>query len=245
MNHPSRSAVALLLLSPFIGCESRYPAPVPETSVKTDVPAPAPSTPKTPGPTPRYPKTTTGESYRITSDAEEGPSRRLVEVKLDKKVTLEALREISLAVKAREERPHERTVIFYYLPVEFPEIDGLAWAAAYFKPGLEVKILGLSDQEEDALRHLPLDHKGKRIGAWLQDNQYKTLDLIYDDGGIKIAEIQSPTARTDSGMIELSSPNGRRFKKINGTNIYNIDHRGNLRISNGEGKVISAAKPMK
>jgi hypothetical protein len=155
-------------------------------------------------------------------------------------------REIALEVKSREERPHERTAIFYYLPVGFPELAGQPWAYTHFKPALDVKILGLSKEEEDSMRKIPLDHKGKRIGAWLQDNQYKTLDLIYDeDGAIKIVEIRSPTERSDSDMKELPSTTGRRFEKFKGNNIYDVDYAGNLRIFNAEGQVLSAARPMR
>lgn len=149
-------------------------------------------------------------------------------------------------MKAKEERQHERTAIFYYLPAVLPELAGQAWATTHFKPTLEVKILGLSEQEEAEMRKLPLDHKGKRIGAWLPDDQYKTLDLIYEqDGAVKIAEIRSATERSDSTMTELPSLNGRRFMKARGSNYYDVDYAGNLRISNAVGQVISAAKPIR
>ncbi len=194
----------------------------------------------------RNPKIPVEVSYPIISDVDEGPVRRLVDVKLNMKVPPEVLREIALEVKAKEERQHERTVIFYYLPVAFPELAGLPWASTHFKPDLDVEILGLSKREEDSMRSMRLDHKGKRIGAWLQDNQYKTLDLIYDeDGAIKIAEIWSPTARSDSAMIEMPTTTGRRFKKVQGSDIYDVDPDGNLRISNAEGKVFSASKPLR
>ena len=184
--------------------------------------------------------------YTITSDVDEGPERRRVDVKLKEKVTPEVLREIALEVKAKEKRRHERTDISYYLPVGFPEIAGVAWASTRFNPSPDVKILGLSKEEEDALRKIPLDHKGKRIGAWLPDDQYKTLDLIYEqEGVIKIAEIRSATERSDSDMTELSSETGRSFVKAKGSNIYGVDHAGNLRISNAQGQVFSAAGPMK
>jgi hypothetical protein len=223
----TRHAVFALALLTSIGCGSRQDAEPQAASI----------------PPARNPKIPVEVPYRIESDVDEGPARRAVDVKLNKKVTPEVLREIALEVKAREERPHERTAIFYYLPVVFPELAGQPWASTHFKPGLEVKILGPSQQEEEAMR---LDHKGKGIGAWLQDNQYKTLDLIYDeDGAIKIAEIRSPTERSDSDMIEVPSSGGRRFQKVKGSNFYDIDPFGNLRISNPEGQVISAAKPMR
>jgi len=214
-------ALAILGLT---GCGNRHQAPGPSVS---DVKKPA------------------RPIYQIRYDRDESPARREVEVKLDRKVTPEELREIALKVKAGEERSHERTVIFYYLPVDFPELAGQPWASTHFKPELEVKILGLSRDEEDALRSLRIETKGRRIGAWLQDNPYKTLDLIYDDGGIKIAEISTTGSRVDSDMIELESPKGRRFKKVQGRNFYDVDLDGNLRVSNAEGQIISAAKPMR
>ena len=228
----------VLVLLALSGCGSHQGAedqPVLLEKERAIAPIPPASTPKIPA----------DGSYSIATDADEDPVRRMVEVKLKKKVSPEVLREIALKVKGKEKRRHERTAIYYFLPMEFSELAGLPWASTHFSPSLEVKILGLSQQEEDAMRKLSLDHKGKRIGAWLQDNQYKTLDLIYDDGGIKIAEIRSPTERSDSDMIEMSSSTGRRFRKVKGSNIYDVDHRGNLRISNAGGQVFSAATPMK
>ena len=232
MSRQTALASALLAL---IGCGSHQEAEPPPI-------VPAVVAPAVVAPTPKIP---VGAPYLITSDGVEGPAR-LVEVMLNKKVATEALRKIALEVKSKEKSRHEWTLIFYYLPVEFSEIAGIPWASTHFKPGLEVKILGLSTEEEAAMRKIPLDHKGKRIGAWLQDNQYKTLDLIYEeDGTIRIAEIKSPTERSDSNMIELPSSTGRSFKKVQGSNIYDVDKKGNLRISNAEGQVFSASKPMK
>jgi hypothetical protein len=224
----TRHVLALALLA-LTGCSSQQeaePPPLVPTTSNAKIPVEAP--------------------YTITSDRDEGPMRRVVEVRLNLKVTPEALREIALEVKSREERPHERTAIYYYLPVVFPELAGQPWATTHFKPALDVRILGLSKQEEAEMQKIPLDHKGQRIGAWLPDDQYKTLDLIYEqDGVVKIAEIRSPTERSDSDMTELSSPTGRRFMKAKGSNIYYVDYAGNLRITNAEGKVFSAAKPMR
>jgi hypothetical protein len=223
----SRLTALALALPTLIGCgqEAEPPAVVPAAR-NPEIPAEAP--------------------YTIISDRDEGPARREIEVRLNKKVTPEILREIALELKSRQERQHERTAIFYYLPVGFPELAGQPWASTHFRPELDVKILGLSKQEEDAMRMIPLDHKGRRIGAWLQDNQYKMLDLIYDeDGAIKIAEIRSPTERSDSNMIEMPSPTGRRFKKASGSNIYDVDYAGNLRIFNADGQVLSAARPIR
>jgi hypothetical protein len=230
-----RHAIALTLLA-SIGCGSRDQAVVPQLPVAVTAPVP----------TPHDASPLVDPPYTITSDVDEGPERRLVDVNLNKKVTSEVLREIALEVKAKEKRQHERTDISYYLPTEFPEIAGLRWASTRFNPSLDVKILGLSKEEEDAIRKLPLDHKGKRIGAWLPNDQYKTLDLIYEqEGVVKIAEIRSATERSDSDMKELSSEAGRSFVKVKGSNIYEIDHVGNLRISNAQGQVFSAAKPMR
>jgi hypothetical protein len=238
-----RHILALGLLT-LIGCGSQEETdPQPTVSAPPNAKIPATPQPAVPAPHDAKPQA----PYTITSDLDEGPERRLVDVKLNKKVTPEVLHEIALEVKAKEERPHERTDIYYYLPAEFPEIAGLPWASTRFNPSLDVKILGFSMEEEDAMRKLPLDHKGKRIGAWLPDDHYKTLDLIYEqEGVVKIAEIRSATERSDSDMTDLpSSTGGRSFVKVKGSNIYEIDQAGNLRISNAQGQVFSAARPMR
>jgi hypothetical protein len=225
-----RHAFFLVALLTSIGCNNRDEA-------KPQI---------APIPPPKVPKIQPESSYSIRSDTDESPVRRAVDVELKTKVAPEVLRKIALEIKSKEERPHERTAIFYYLPTPFPELAGVPWASTHFRPDVDVKILGLTQQEEDKMRSLPLDHKGKRIGAWLQDNQYKTLDLIYEeDGAVKIAEFQLPAERADSDMIETPSPNGRRFRKVKGSNIYEVDQSGNLRIFNTEDQLISASKPMK
>jgi hypothetical protein len=193
----TRHTLLALALLTSIGCGRRQQAE-PETAS-----IPPASNPEIPVEAP----------YTIIVDRDGDPARREVEVKLNKKVTAQVLREIALEVKSKEERRHERTAIFYFLPAEFPELAGQPWAYTHFKPALDFKILGLTQQEEDAMRKIPLEHKGKRIGAWLQDNQYKTLDLIFDeDGAIVIAEIRSPTERSEAYMNELPSeiPEGER-----------------------------------
>jgi hypothetical protein len=224
---PARHTILALALLTSIGCGSEQEAE-PQAAV------------------PRIVESPVEAPYTIISDGDEGSARRQVEVKLNRKVTHEVLREIALKVKGKEERKHERTLIYYYLPVEFPELAGQAWASTHFNPVLNIKILGLSMEEEAAMRKIPLDHKGKRIGAWLPDDQYKTLDLIYDEAGtIKIAEIRSPTERSVSDMIEKPSTTGRRFQKVKGSNFYDVDYAGNLRISNVDGQVLLAAKKMR
>ena len=227
MTRPTLFALGLLTA---VGCGGRPEAKPPAA------PTPPAGSPKAPG----------EPSYAISSDVDESPVRRVVEVKLAGKVTPEVLRQIALEVKAREERPHERTVIFYYLPAAFPGLAGEPWASTHFTPGLKVEIMGLSAVEEGTLRALRIDHQGRRIGAWLQDNQYKTLDLIYDENGtIKIAEITSPTSRVDTNMIEMPTLSGRRFRKVKGSNLYEVDLEGNLRIFNADEQLISAAKPIR
>ncbi len=225
-----RHTVFVLVLLTSTGCGSRQEAEPPTAVIPPALSLEAP----------------VEQSYSISSDVDESPVRRVVDVKLNRKVPVDLLHEIALKVKAKEERQHERTVIFYYLPPAFPELAGQPWATTIFNPALDVKVLGLSQEEEKMMRSMRLDHKGERIGAWLQDNQYKTLDVIYDeDGTIKIAEIGLAHERSDSDMVEMPSTLGRRFKKVRGSNLYEVDGYGNLRITNAGGQVISAAKPIR
>src|SRR5437588_13094114 len=78
-------------------------------------------------------------SYPIIRDEDEyNPlsKKRMVDVRLNTKVSKEVLREIALAVKSTEKRQYERTFIFYYLPGE-----DRPWATSHFNPTLQATTL--------------------------------------------------------------------------------------------------------
>jgi hypothetical protein len=224
---------ALLLILPLIGCGN------------LDQPATAPEATK---PVARNTKIPVEVSYPIIKDEDEvGPdySKRMVEVRLNMRVSKEVLREIALDVKGQEKRQYERTFIFFYLPKEVYGVQDHTWATGHFNPTLDVTIHGLTKEEEQALRKMPITHAGKRIGAWLLDFS-RCIVLIYEDAGIiKNADIFPKGDRFDDEMVELPSQKGRRFTIEGSNEIHEIDESGTLRLYDEDNTVFAAALPLK
>jgi hypothetical protein len=183
-------------------------------------------------------------SYPIISDQEEYNTfnkERNVGVRLNMKVSPEVLREIALEVKSIEKHQYERTFISFYLP-ENMSVDKTAWASCHFDPTLKVEIRGLTLEEEATLRKVLLTHPGTKVGAWLIDSQYiSRIILIYEDGGVvkKVDHTLDGSLIMDD-MIELPSEKGRRFKKVKGNDIYEVDESGTLRIFDRDGLIYKA-----
>jgi hypothetical protein len=189
-------------------------------------------------------------SYPIIRDEEAfNAFKRLVDVRLNMKVPPEVLREIALDVKSSEKKQYERTFIFVYLPEQIPGVKNEPWATCSFNPTLDVEILGLTKEEEAALRNMKLDIPGRKIGAWLIDRHFTSrVAVLYEEGDrVKLAELVTGGGRFDSEMTELPSETGRRFRdsRFKGGDIYAVDDSGILRIYNGDGKAFTGALPLK
>jgi hypothetical protein len=196
----------------------------------------------------RNPKIPVEVSYPIIRDQEEAfAKKRMVDVRLNMKVSPEVLREIALDVKGQERRQYARTLIWVYLPKPFPDVADTPWATCHFDPTLEVKIQGLTIEDEAHLRERRHEVAGKVVGAWIIEYSLAShLAVIFEDAGqLKVAEISGVDGRFDSEMVELPADSGRRFKKVHGSEIYAVDERGALRMINDMGRIFSGAMPLK
>ena len=88
-------------------------------------------------------------SYSIIDSTAIAGIKRSLDVRLNKRVTEDTLRAIALKLKSQDSRDYDRTFITYYLPGM--TVGAGAWATTHFTPDLEVKILGLSTEEEKKL----------------------------------------------------------------------------------------------
>lgn len=239
----TRRLITCLLMSVQIGCNARDQPSTPVDSGQ----AVAPTAPTPPS---RNPKIPTEVSYPIIRDEEEGNAswkKRMVDVRLNMRVSPEVLRAIALEVKSQETSQYMRTFIWVYLPEQVPGIENAPWATCHFDPALEVCINGLTQEAEVALRRRDLDVPGTRIGAWLIDLQFGGhVSVLYEeDNRVKLAELFAGGGRLVSDMIELPSEADRRFKRANASEIHAIDDSGTLRTYNSENKVIVGALPLK
>ena len=243
MTHRTLAVIACLLSIIQMGCGSR------DQDILTDAPEQATLPTASTAPT-RNAKIPVEVSYPIIHEEEEyNPfsKKRMVDVRLNMKVSPEILREIALDVKSREKRQYERTFIYIFLPEQVPGVENDPWATCHFNPTLDVNILGLTKEDEAAYKSMKLDVPGTKIGAWLIDEQFVShIAVLYEEGNrVKLAEFYTGGERFDSEMIELPSKAGRRFKKVNGSEIYAVDDSEYLRMYNSDNKAFAGALPLK
>jgi hypothetical protein len=137
-----------------------------------------------------------------------------------------------LALQLRENQPRKYNILFitYYLPGMTPGLG--AWATTNFNPSLNVSILGITIEEEKALREGVKTPSGEIIGEWLDESPYagakytliKTNEEIimvqkFTDGSyLEIEMVQ----KNQSGLLQFER------KKTRFKDYYLIERNGSL-----------------
>lgn len=170
--------------------------------------------------------------------------KRSLDVRLNKKVSEDTLRVIALKLKAQDPRSYERTFICYYLPGM--EVGAGAWATTHFNPNLDIKILGITAEQENALRQQPNDPSRKVIGSWLDETPFmeKRVVVFQEDGRLFMEHTYKDGSSGQREIVEKLSGRGRTFERKEGSSVgefYLIDSQGNLQLWDEEG-IISTAK---
>jgi len=154
-------------------------------------------------------------------------------------------RAIALKLRAGDSREYDRTFIVYYLP-GMPVGAG-GWATTHFDPTLDVRILGLTVQEERALVTEPVTSVRDVIGRWLDEFSGSQI-VIYREGGTLFVEQKfKDGSALKEELVEKPSPLGRRFDNKQGSSFGDhrvIDRAGDLQIRDNVG-LISTAKRIK
>lgn len=171
--------------------------------------------------------------------------KRSLDVRLNKRVSEQTLRAIALKLKAQDSRTYERTFITYYLPGM--AVDHGAWATTHFNPELEVRILGLTVEDEKKLVAQP-DPTGREIvGRWLYEEPPLVCRIaIFRQGGkLFIEQMFKDGSTLKKELTETKSPLGRRFDKVEGSSagehwVLGLD--GDLQIRDNDGLIATAKK---
>jgi hypothetical protein len=107
--------------------------------------------------------------YEIVNDESYLDCKRRVNVSLAEKVSRKVLEALAHKIKNSSSKKYKRTFICYYLPDM--TIDAGAWATTHFTPTLEVKILGLSLEDESMLKDRRKSKEANSpeelVGRWL------------------------------------------------------------------------------
>lgn len=168
--------------------------------------------------------------------------KRSLDVRLSKKVSEEELRAIAVELKSNDSQQYERTFIVYYLPGMTVNAGG--WATTHFNPTLDVLILGLTAQEEQALVTERASSDREVIGSWLSEFMGGRITIYREVGTLYIEMKFNDGSNLKEELQEKSSPFGRRFDIVMGSSFgdyWIIDREGNLEIRDNAG-LISTAK---
>lgn len=175
--------------------------------------------------------------------------KRSLTVRINKKISKEALRTIAMKLKLLDKRQYKRTFIAYYLPDM--EIGTTAWATTHFEPDLRIIIYRATIEQEKFLKQISEDISGKIIGIWFDESPGGGLRItIYSkDGKLFMRNTFHDGSYYEKELVKRESPLGQGFEKIDeSTDKYTaddhfvIDSNGNLQIRDKRGLIATAKK---
>ena len=192
-------------------------------------------------------KTFEGIDYKIIDATRMKNIKCSLDVRLSKKVTKDVLHRLAMKLRADESSYYKRMFITYYLPGMTPGAG--AWATSHFNPSLEIKILGLTAEEENKLKKKTSKSSGTIIGKWIDNSGYGEGIIIIERN--KDTLIFTKTFKDGSvlkqEMIMKRLGSRTRYEKKGGSShgeYYLLDNRGLLGIYDGMG-LIKTHRPIK
>ena len=157
-------------------------------------------------------ETVDGATYSVISDNIYRNAKRSIDVRLEQKVSEEALRAIAMKLKNIERVKYERTFIAYYLPDM--KVGAGAWATSHFDPSLEVRILGLTAAEETTMTREAKSTSRDVVGIWMDDrpligatitiyreNAKLYLESKYKDGSGSTVEMNETRSSSGTKLV--------------------------------------------
>ena len=185
--------------------------------------------------------------YSIINSVSIPRIKRSLDIRLYQKVSEDALRDLAYKLKNQGPSNYERTFICYYLPDMV--VDHGAWATTHFNPDLEVRILGLTkEQERFLLRKEKADPSKMILGQWLDQTpltSHKTT-IYQKNGKFYIEKAFSDGSSGVYDLIEMTvSSVGRRFREKEESAFgdhYVLDKNGDLQSWDNEGYIGTARK---
>ncbi|NOX55980.1 MAG: hypothetical protein GXP27_16360 [Planctomycetes bacterium] len=151
-------------------------------------------------------------SYKIVESESVPPHKRSLTVILDRKVSEAALRDLALRLKAQSSQRYERTFITYYLPGM--TINAGAWATTHFNPDLQVRIFGLTLEQEKKLVSEPVPAGWDVLGRWLDERPFfgKRVTIFRQAGTLYVEEKYPDGSAVKKKLLERKTPRGRRLQ---------------------------------
>ena len=178
-----------------------------------------------------------GVTYSVISENDFADVRRSVDVRLSSKVSSQVLHSIAWKIKEGEVQKYERIFIFYWLPGM--EVGSGAWATTHFDPELEIRILGLTQEEEARMIRETTSQSRDIVGVWMDDRPYvgATLTLYYENGRLYLESRYKDGSGSTDVMTEQLYDFGKRLVEEDGNphgEYFVLDSKGDLH-SGGKG----------
>ena len=179
-------------------------------------------------------------SYEITDTSRVPGVKCGIDVRLSRKVTADELRALALKLRKQERGNYQRVFITYLLPGMTPGAG--AWATSHFNPDLEVKILGLTIEEEKKViaESQPV---GEVVGRWF-DQFIGCTVTIREDNGVLVLERKFKDGSVGKfEVIETTQRGRRRFERESGSaagEYYLINSEGDLESHDRQGIIDTA-----
>lgn len=172
-------------------------------------------------------------------------AKRSLDIRLNRKVLKDVLAAIAMKLKNADPNSYDRTFIGYYLPDM--QINAGYWATTHFNPHLEVQILGLTVEQEEALKQDSTDPSREVIGTWHDQGPFGSgrITIYRKDGKLFMENKYKDGSAGTSDLVETSSQHGRRFDynpdRGNGE-YYLIKSNGDLQQLDSDGPFMTARK---
>ncbi|MGB7060741.1 MAG: hypothetical protein WBF13_00125 [Candidatus Zixiibacteriota bacterium] len=171
--------------------------------------------------------------------------KRSLDVRLNRKVTEDVLRSIALQLKSQDPKEYERIFITYYLPDM--KLGAGAWATTHFNPDLDIRILGLTAEQEKNLLNEATDSSREVIGTWLDESPVigSKITIYRQNGKLYMEQIFGDGSSSKEEMTKKASSRGQRFEEKTSSSsgdYYLVNTRGDLEMRDREGLVATASK---
>ncbi len=158
-------------------------------------------------------------TFTVIKDKKKDNIKRSVEVVLNKKVDMYVLEILGEKLKKSVPEIYQRTFIGYF--IENNDKKSGYWATTHFNPDLEVKILGLTIEDEEKLTIDTESSNRDVIGSWLStrpgmgakitlyyEGEKLLLESAYSDGSTDINEMMK---KNTSGGLRIEGAGGNNY----------------------------------
>lgn len=194
-----------------------------------------------------YRTTSPNVKYSVINSDSIPEIKRSLEVRLYQTISEADLRDLAYELKNQDPSNYKRTFIAYLLPGMEPGHG--AWATTDFNPNLEVRILGLTKEEERFLLTKETPAPSKQIlGQWLNQTPFMSHKITIYQENSKFY-IEKAFGDGSSGVYDLiempASSVGRRFREKEESAFgdhYVLDKNGDLQSWDNEGYIGTARK---